>query len=209
MLKKAIPAAILAALLTAPAAANPAMAPGKPKPNQFWWPDQLNLQPLRDHDPASNPYGADFDYAKAFASLDLAAVKKDLEQLMTSSQDWWPADWGHYGPLFIRMAWHSAGTYRVADGRGGAGGGQQRFDPLNSWPDNASLDKARRLLWPIKQKYGRNISWADLHGPRRHRRHGGHGLQDLRLRRRPGGRLGAGSRLLGPGSRDAGPGALR
>lgn len=162
MLMKVIPAAILAALIVAPAAADPAMAPGKPKPNQFWWPEQLNLQPLRDHDPTSNPYGEDFDYAEAFASLDLGAVNKDLEQLMTSSQDWWPADWGHYGPLFIRMAWHGAGTYRVADGRGGAGGGQQRFDPLNSWPDNASLDKARRLLWPIKQKYGRKLSWADL-----------------------------------------------
>ncbi|ALL06779.1 hydroperoxidase [Pedobacter sp. PACM 27299] len=130
--------------------------------NHDWWPNQLKLSILRQHSSLSNPMGEDFDYAKAFNSLDLAAVKKDLHALMTDSQDWWPADFGHYGGLFIRMAWHSAGTYRVGDGRGGAGAGLQRFAPLNSWPDNVSLDKARRLLWPIKQKYGRNISWADL-----------------------------------------------
>src|SRR6059058_5619958 len=126
--------------------------------NRDWWPNQLNLKML----PASDPMGKDFNYAKEFKSLDLAAVKKDLVALMTTSQAWWPADYGHYGPLFIRMAWHSAGTYRISDGRGGAASGSQRFAPLNSWPDNASLDKARRLLWPVKQKYGRKLSWADL-----------------------------------------------
>jgi catalase-peroxidase len=130
--------------------------------NRDWWPNQLNLKLLHQHSSLSDPMGEDFDYAKAFQSLDLAAVKQDLLALMTTSQDWWPADFGHYGPLFIRMAWHSAGTYRTADGRGGAGSGQQRFAPLNSWPDNVSLDKARRLIWPVKQKYGRKISWADL-----------------------------------------------
>ncbi len=130
--------------------------------NRDWWPNQLNLAVLHQHSALSNPMGEAFDYAKEFESLDLNAVIKDLHALMTDSQDWWPADYGHYGPLFIRMAWHSAGTYRIGDGRGGAGAGQQRFAPLNSWPDNANLDKARRLLWPIKQKYGRKISWADL-----------------------------------------------
>ena len=130
--------------------------------NRDWWPNQLNLGILHQHAPASNPLGDDFDYAEAFQQLDLAAVKKDLFALMTTSQAWWPADWGHYGGLFIRMAWHSAGTYRTADGRGGGGTGNQRFAPLNSWPDNGNLDKARRLLWPIKQKYGNQLSWADL-----------------------------------------------
>jgi catalase-peroxidase len=137
-------------------------AAGSGTSNRDWWPNELRLDLLHQHSSKSNPMGEDFDYSKAFRSLDFAAVKKDLAALMTASQDWWPADFGHYGPLFIRMAWHSAGTYRVGDGRGGASRGQQRFAPLNSWPDNVSLDKARRLLWPIKQKYGRQISWADL-----------------------------------------------
>ena len=127
-----------------------------------WWPERLDLQPLRQHAAESNPYGAGFNYAKEFQRLDLKTVKKDINAALSNSQPWWPADYGNYGPFFIRMAWHSAGTYRVGDGRGGAGSGQQRFEPLNSWPDNVSLDKARRLLWPVKQKYGRKISWADL-----------------------------------------------
>jgi catalase-peroxidase len=140
----------------------PFLSGTKARTNRDWWPSLLNVQILNQHAPQSNPLGQSFDYAKEFKSLDLDAVTKDLHALMTDSQEWWPADFGHYGGLFIRMAWHSAGTYRIADGRGGAGGGQQRFAPLNSWPDNANLDKARRLLWPIKQKYGRKISWADL-----------------------------------------------
>ncbi|MFC7975836.1 catalase/peroxidase HPI [Streptomyces cinereoruber] len=145
-----------------PAIPAPTPAPTRPRTNRDWWPNQLDLQVLHQHSPLSDPMGEDFDYAAEFATLDLDALKRDVFEVMTASQDWWPADYGHYGPLFIRMSWHAAGTYRIADGRGGGGSGAQRFAPLNSWPDNASLDKARRLLWPVKQKYGRKISWADL-----------------------------------------------
>lgn len=145
-----------------PVIPSPTPKPSRPRTNQDWWPNQLNLQVLHQHSPQANPMDEDFNYAEEFKSLDLEALKRDLIEVMTTSQDWWPADYGHYGPLFIRMSWHAAGTYRVEDGRGGGGSGAQRFAPLNSWPDNASLDKARRLLWPIKQKYGRKISMADL-----------------------------------------------
>lgn len=156
-------AGLLAVSFLTVASADPASGKeGEARSNKFWWPDQLDLRPLRAHDIKSNPYGAGFNYAQEFKSLDLEAVKKDINGVLTTSQDWWPADYGNYGPFFIRMAWHSAGTYRTFDGRGGAGGGQQRFDPLNSWPDNVNLDKARRLLLPIKEKYGKKISWADL-----------------------------------------------
>ncbi|MFF0473458.1 catalase/peroxidase HPI [Streptomyces sp. NPDC004284] len=145
-----------------PAIASPTPTETRPKTNTDWWPNQLDLQVLHQHSPLSDPMGEEYDYAKEFAGLDVEALKRDVFAVMTDSQEWWPADYGHYGPLFIRMSWHAAGTYRIADGRGGGGRGAQRFAPLNSWPDNASLDKARRLLWPVKQKYGRRISWADL-----------------------------------------------
>jgi catalase-peroxidase len=145
-----------------PVIPSPKPAAHRPRTNQDWWPNQLNLQVLHQHSPRSNPMGEDYDYAEEFKSLDVEALKRDIYEVMTTSQDWWPADYGHYGPLFIRMSWHAAGTYRIADGRGGGGQGAQRFAPLNSWPDNANLDKARRLLWPVKKKYGKKISWADL-----------------------------------------------
>lgn len=152
----------MAAAATLTLTAQVACAEGPPQSARFWWPDELDLSPLRQHAVSSNPLGADFDYAKAFATLDLEAVKKDIKQALTTSQAWWPADYGTYGPFFIRLAWHSAGTYRTLDGRGGSDGGQLRFNPQNSWPDNANLDKARRLLWPVKQKYGQKLSWGDL-----------------------------------------------
>ena len=175
LLKMSVIASAVALTISLPVLANPHkiskpqgavgagnVAHNQAKNNLFWWPNSLDLTSLRDHDKRSNPLGEDFDYEAKFAELDMAALTKDINQVMTDSQDWWPADWGNYGPFFIRMTWHAAGTYRTHDGRGGAGGGQQRFDPLNSWPDNGNLDKARRLLWPVKQKYGEHISWGDL-----------------------------------------------
>src|SRR6195952_1432897 len=145
-----------------PGIGSPTPRTARPRTAQDWWPDQLDLQVLRKHSATTDPFGPSFEYAEAFQGLDVEALRSDLLEVMTSSQDWWPADFGHYGGLFIRMSWHSAGTYRITDGRGGAGDGAQRFAPLNSWPDNANLDKARRLLWPVKKKYGSKISWADL-----------------------------------------------
>ncbi|MDX8125881.1 catalase/peroxidase HPI [Methylomonas sp. OY6] len=155
-------ASALAVAISAAMTANPALADMQPTTNSFWWPEQLDLKPLRQNSSESNPLGKAFNYAEQFKTLDLKAVKKDIANVLHTSQPWWPADYGNYGPFFIRMAWHSAGVYRIFDGRGGASGGQQRFEPLNSWPDNVSLDKARRLLWPVKQKYGAKLSWADL-----------------------------------------------
>ena len=188
---------------------SPTPTTTRPRTNRDWWPNQLDLSVLHPHSPRSNPMGEDFDYAEEFKTLDVEALKRDVMELMTTSQDWWPADYGHYGGLFIRMSWHAAGTYRIADGRGGGGSGAQRFAPLNSWPDNVSLDKARRLLWPIKQKYGSKISWADLIVFAGNCAYESMGLQDVRLRLRPRGHLGARGDLLGAGGHLARRRALR
>ena len=171
-----------------PAIPAPTAESSRPRTNQDWWPNQPNLQVLHYHSPLATPLGQDFDYRQEFEKLDVEALRQDVFEVMTTSQDWWPADYGHYGPLFIRMSWHSAGTYRIADGRGGGGRGAQRFAPLNSWPDNASLDKARRLLWPIKQKYGQALVGRPAR-LRRELRDGVDGLQDVRLRIRSTGHL--------------------
>ena len=176
----------------------PSLEPSRPRSNLDWWPNQLNLQVLHQHSPQANPMGDDYKYAEAFATVDLDALKRDVFEVMTTSQEWWPADYGHYGPLFIRMSWHAAGTYRIADGRGGGGSGAQRFAPLNSWPDNANLDKARRLLWPVKQKYGEKLSWADLIVFAGNCALGVDGIHDLRFRLRARRHLGAGRGVLGP-----------
>jgi len=161
-IRKTLKISALAIAVSAAFSTNALFAQTNPTPNSFWWPEQLNLQPLRYHSAESDPMGTAFNYAKEFKTLDLQAVKRDIAVVMKTSQAWWPADYGTYAPFFVRMAWHSAGVYRIFDGRGGASGGQQRFEPLNSWPDNVGLDKARRLLWPVKQKYGKKISWGDL-----------------------------------------------
>ena len=159
-----------------------------------WWPKALNLDILHQHDARSNPMDREYNHRKAVKSLDFQGVWNDVDELLTESQEWWPADWGHYGGLFIRLSWHAAGSYRLGDGRGGAGTGNIRFEPLNSWPDNASLEKARRLLWPVKKKYGNALSWADLAGTGRHGRLFEHGPESVRLRFRPRGYLGPGDR---------------
>ena len=197
---------------TAPQGTCPVEHGGRPKPqtNKSWWPEQLNVNILHQHSPLSDPMGKEFNYAEEFKTLDLNTVVKDLHALMTNSQEWWPADFGHYGPFFIRMAWHSAGTYRIGDGRGGAGSGEQRFAPLNSWPDNVNLDKARRLLWPVKQKYGKKISWADLMILAGNVALESMGFKTFGLRRWARGRLGAlRGRQLGLRRRVAGRQALQ